>query len=115
VVIGHHNVQSPGPGLLHLLMIGDAAVGGDDQAPTVTCLGYQATVEPVPISLSVGDHPVDLDTGRLQEARQKRHRGHTVRIVVAVDPDSLAGLQGQKDPVHGSVHVSQPLGGMEPL
>jgi len=114
VVVGDDGVDPQPPPALHRLDRGDAAIDGDDQrAAAAVGVVHRAGRQPVTVAGAVRDAVVDR---RLElEQRRVEHEGggDPVHVVVPVDQDALAPIDGTPQSRHRAVEVTQPVGVVE--
>jgi len=108
VVVGDHDVEPEGARLGDLLHGGDSAVHGQHEADTVAGETREGVArDAVALLEAAREVPVGLGAQLAQDEDGERRRADAVDVIVAVDADALAALDGGPDPLDRHAHVAE--------
>ena len=106
VVVRHHHVHAQGPGVVHLLHPGDAAVHGDEESgPLLPQAADGVQAQAVAVLHPAGDVAQALRSLAAEVVLHHHRRGDAVHVVVPEDGHGLAVRDGLLDARHRPVHV----------
>ena len=116
MMVGNDQPQAQRPGKAGLLLGGDAAVHGDEQAAAVVIKGLDGGgVQAIALAQTVGDVIGAVCPAGAQILDHDAGGGDAVHIVIAVDRDLHPVPEGAADLLHGQIHVLQQIGVVDPI
>ena len=104
MVVGHDDVELSLQAR-HVLDRRNATVNGNEQRRCFRNLFERRTVEAIAFAEAVRDVDVGIGAERTQAGAEQCRRRHAVDVVVAIDRDMLAALDGLRDAGDGLLHV----------
>ena len=107
VMVGHKHVQPQLSAKLHLFDRCHAAVHRHHQIVFCSQLPHRVLVKAVAFLMPVGNVITGVQSQRPEVEHQQRRCSHTVRIIVAVDADTLLFRYRLADAIHRLLHTAE--------
>lgn len=108
MMVDDHHLQAQVPGQGHLIRVVDAAVDGHEHRRLAGGDGlHRGPREPVPFFEAAGEVPLGFQAQAAQSQDHESGGRHPVGIVVAVDHDAAAPVDGLRYHLHRLVHVPE--------